>query len=179
MRKIASVLVFAVALIGSWFMVHSDPSVGFETHTGIQEKLITLITNAVTSKKPQAQKFEMTRLWTETVDENKVRATFAYRFSEPADNNEWTEQSIEGEAILHREPSDDEKVDRWVIQSVKTNSDLLSFTEGSVVTPVPGEDETQGSETPAPATPPTPEKPAPTEKPAAAAKPAPTETAPQ
>lgn len=141
MRKFLSVIFFAVALTGTWSLIHSNPSVGFETHTGIQEKLITLITETVAAKKPQSKDFAITKLWTETLGDNKVRAVFAYRFIELGSNQETLEQMIEGEAILHREPSATENVDRWVIQSVRTTNDAVTFAEGMTVTPVAGENE--------------------------------------
>ena len=142
MRKIISVIVFVAALVWTWNLIHTSPTVGFETHSGIQEKLITLITETVKEKRAQATDFAITRLWTETMADNKVRATFAYRFSEPAANGaEMTDQTIEGEAILHREPSADQAIDRWVIQSVRTKTDAVNFQEGLVVGPVSGEDE--------------------------------------
>lgn len=160
MRKILSLICFAVALIATWSLIHSAPSsgVGFETHSGIQQKLADMILETLKSKKPEAQDVRITRLWTENVDQNKVRAVFAYRFTEKAEDGEKTEQTTEGEAILHREPSDDARLDKWVLQKVQTTGDSLNFSEGSIITPTPGADEEvpAGSETPA--TPSTPEK---------------------
>lgn len=160
MRKILSLIVFAVVLIGTWFLIHSSPSVGFETHSGIQEKLIALITETVSAQKAQARDFKIVKLWTETLEDNKVRAVFAYRFNEPGEGNEMTEQTVEGEAILHREPSTDENIDRWVVQSARTTNDSVNFVEGMIVTPVPGDGE-EGAPENAPAASP----PAATEKP--------------
>jgi hypothetical protein len=60
---------------------------------------------------------------------------FAYSFNDAIEGHESFDQVIEGEAILHREPSEDSAVDKWVLQSVKTTNDMVTFTEGSVITP--------------------------------------------
>lgn len=141
MRKFVSLIVFTAALVGTWSLIHSSTAIGFETHSGIQEKLIQLIIDTVHTKKPNAKDLQITRLWTEAVDDHKVRALFTYKYSEPADNNEVTERSIEGEVLLHREGNANDRVDKWVIQNVHTTADSLIFSEGLLITPVaePGE----------------------------------------
>lgn len=149
MTKFFSVLFFAVALSFTWHIIHTDTAIGAETHSGIQEEMSTLILQTLQAKKPGAKDIRITRMWTETLDDHKVRAVFAYRFSEAGANNEMLEQTIEGEAILHREPSDDPRLDKWILQQVRTTNDAVNFTEGTVVTPVPGADEQPESGAPA------------------------------
>lgn len=140
MKKIVSLVIFIAALVWTWNIIHVAPAIGFETHSGIQLKLAELIQTTLASKKPEAKDLHITRLWTETLSDNKVRAVFAYKFSEPSEGGEMLEQTIEGEAVLHREPSDEANVDKWTLQSVKTTNDIVTFTEGSTITP--------GTETP-------------------------------
>jgi len=135
MKKIISLVVFIAALVWTWNAIHTSQAVGFETHSGIQMKLAELIQNTLTAKKPTAKDLAITRLWTETLNDNKVRAVFAYKFVEIAEDGEALEQIIEGEAVLHREPSENPNVDNWTLQSVKTTNDLVVFTEGSTITP--------------------------------------------
>ena len=135
MKKIISLVVFIAALAWTWNIIHTSDAIGFETHSGIQEKLADLIENTLKTKKPQATNLSITRLWTESIGENKVRAVFAYSFSEPSSDGGELEQVIEGEAILHREPSETAEVDKWTLQSVKTTNDMVVFTEGSTITP--------------------------------------------
>ncbi len=136
MNKLWSILFFAVALIVSWNMMNSSPAIGSETHSGIQMEMAKLIMQTLAAKKPDAKNLRVTRLWTEALDENKVRAVFAYSFQEGTSTaGENVEQTIEGEAILHREPSDDQRQDRWVLQQVHTTNNQMNFSEGTVVTP--------------------------------------------
>lgn len=135
MRKVLSLIVFTAALIWTWLLIHSSPAVGFETHAAIQERLAGLILESLQQKKPEAKNVEIVRLWTETLDENKIRAHFSYRFVETTAEQEDLDQLIEGEAVLHREPSTDVRLDPWIVQSVKTTSDSVNFSEGTVITP--------------------------------------------
>ena len=134
MKKIVSLVVFVAALAWTWNVIHSSEAIGFETHSGIQAKLAELIQQTLTAKKPNAKDLAITRLWTEPVGENKVRAVFSYKFTEPSENGESLEQVIEGEAVLHREPSETPNVDKWILQSVKTTNDMVVFSEGSTIT---------------------------------------------
>lgn len=135
MKKIVSLVVFIAALVWTWNVVHTQDAIGFETHSGIQMKLADLIKDTLTAKKPHAKDLSIQRLWTEAMSENKVRAVFSYKFTDTSDSGEALEQVIEGEAVLHREPSEDSKVDKWTLQSVKTTNDFVTFTEGSTITP--------------------------------------------
>src|SRR5204862_6753204 len=65
----------------------------------------------------------------ESLDDNKVRAVFAYKFIEPTSDNEALEQIIEGEAVLHREPSEAAGVDKWVDRkSTRLNSSHVEIS---------------------------------------------------
>lgn len=160
MKKIVSLVVFIVALAWTWNVIHSTQAVGFETHSGIQSKLAELIKNTLATKKPNSKDLAITRLWTESIGENKVRADFAYKFVEISESGEELEQVIEGEAYLYREPSEEAGVDKWTLQSVKTTNDIVVFTEGSTITPgevtEPTEATPDATATPAPSATPAP-----------------------
>lgn len=150
MKKIVSLVVFVAALAWTWNVIHSTEAIGFETHSGIQAKLAELIQQTLTAKKPQAKDLTITRLWTEPVGENKVRAVFSYKFTEPSENGESLDQVIEGEAVLHREPSETPNVDKWILQSVKTTNDMVVFSEGSTLTSGDSQEPPPAEATPTP-----------------------------
>lgn len=164
MKKILSLVFLVVVLVWTWNVIHSQNAVGFETHSGIQMRLAEMIKNTLLSKKPEATDFEVVRLWTETINDSKVKAIFSYKFKEILDG-EPTEQKIDGEAILERAPSEAstaENIDRWILQDFKATNDALVFEQGTVVTPTAGADENatppaEGEKAPAP----TEQKPAP------------------
>lgn len=135
MKKLVSFLVFAALLIWSWTVVHSVSQTGFETHAGIQDKLSSLIENLVQTKKPSATNISVEKMITENIGTDKVKAHFSYSFQESQQGGELSEQVIQGEAILRREPSENPSEDKWILQSVKTNNDSISFVEGTVIGP--------------------------------------------
>jgi Co/Zn/Cd efflux system component len=151
MKKILSLVVFFALLVWTWNVIHTSPAIGFETHSAIQDKIVDLLTSTLQAKRPQAQNIEVIRLWTENLDENKIRAVFAYKFqdkiaasdspeqsstqSATQDNTQSTDQTIEGEAILQRQSSDDPSLDNWKLLEVKTTGDTVIFREGSTITP--------------------------------------------
>lgn len=137
MKKIVSLVIFAVLLAWTWKLVHSTNSIGFETHSGIQQKFAELIKNTIQNKKPEATDVKILKLWTENAGDRKVKAVFSYSYSEPATANAPANsvRTIEGEALLSRDLSDSPSVDKWTLQSLKTIGDNVSYTDGSVLTP--------------------------------------------
>jgi hypothetical protein len=137
MNKIISPIVLAVLLVWTWHTIHAPAAIGFETHSGIQLKLMELIESTLQAKKPEAKDLEVIKIWTSSIGENKVKANFAYRFTEPGEENGTAKKTIQGEAVLHREPTEDATIDKWVLQSVNTQMESLNFTEGSEILPEP------------------------------------------
>lgn len=137
MKKIISLVIFSAALLWTWKLVHSSNAIGFETHSGIQQKLADLIKNTIQSKKPEATEVKIIKLWTESAGERKVKAVFSYSYSEPASatNPAKSERTIQGEALLLRDLSDSPSVDKWTLQSIKTLGDNVSYSDGSIITP--------------------------------------------
>ena len=135
MKKIISPIVLAVLLVWTWHTINAPAAIGFETHSGIQLKLMELIQSTLLAKKPDTQDLEVTKIWTSALGENKIQAVFAYRFTEVDTDGGTAKKTIQGEAILHREPTEDPTIDKWVLQSVKTQLEALNFSEGSEILP--------------------------------------------
>jgi len=135
MKKIISPLVLVILLVWSWQVVHSESAIGFETHSGVQLKLAELIGNTLQAKKPEAENLQIVKIWTAPLSENKIQAVFSYKFTEKTEDTETAEKMIQGEAVLYREPTEDPTIDKWVLQSVRTQLESLSFNEGSAVLP--------------------------------------------
>lgn len=141
MAKILSFLIFTVALIWTWKTVnHAHSSQALLTHAQIQSRLTEIIAQKLIEKKPGLKDLKIVRLWTEDVTDTKIRAVFAYAFSQEiaGEGNakpELTEQSVEGEAFLFKEPGEDKSIQKWVLQSVRTKNESLTFNEGILITP--------------------------------------------
>lgn len=136
--KILSLFFFTVLLVWSWNVSTRVPPVDFATHASIQSKLMEFIQNYIQQKKPNITDYKIQKIWTETVNETEVKATFRHSFSETADGVKTTSE-IESQMILKR--VDDvvneqgESLENWQIVSSKTTSDAIQFEDGLTITP--------------------------------------------
>lgn len=137
MSKLFGLIGFAIALIWTWDIVYSTNagSISTEVHFNIQNRLNEIILEQIAKKRPQATNIKIQRLWTEKINETKLRARFAYRYNEKLEGKETVDQRTEGEAILFREPSEDRNTQKWILQSLKTTTDQINFAEGVVISP--------------------------------------------
>jgi len=133
--KYISLIVFTAALVWTWDVVHHHNGIDFETHSGIQEKLATLINDTIKARRPTASEIVIEKIWTEVISSNKVRAFFTYSFK---DNSEASggivTSQIKGEGLLERQPNDGSGNDRWSLTKVHTTSDAIQFDEATIVT---------------------------------------------
>ena len=133
MMKLVSFFIFVAAFVWTWSLLTTKSTIGIDIHAGIQSKLAILIEEAIKAKRPNSSNFELTKIYTEKLDDNKVKAYFAYKFVDTLEDLEKSEQTISGQAILNRSLSEDPSVQKWVIQSVKTDSNAIEFKEGLVI----------------------------------------------
>jgi len=129
MIKIFSFVLFASALIWTWCLFNSPAQMGTDVHAGIQSKLTILIEETIKAKRPSMTNFRLNKMYTEKVDDSKVKAHFSYQFDE-ADQ---TTQTISGEAVLTKALSEDANVQKWVLQSVNTGGDVVEFKDGLTI----------------------------------------------
>lgn len=139
MIKIFSLGLFVALFIWTWFMFNSPSTMGVDIHAGIQSKLTIMIEDSIKAKKPSMTNFKLNKMYTEKLDAQKVKAYFSYQFddvtADPNDSqNEAATQNISGEAILTKALSEDPLVQKWIIQSVKTDQESLEFKEGATIT---------------------------------------------
>lgn len=156
MFKIISLIILLVGLVWSWSMFNSPSKMNTQIHAEIQSKLALLIEDTIKNKKPNSSEFEMNQMYTSAINENLVSAHFSYKFKDKMDEGtpeaEGVEQSISGYALLAKTPSENPDLQKWVVQSIKTNQESVSFDDGLVVTAdgtAPAETENK-TETPAP-----------------------------
>lgn len=133
MIKIVSFIIFTCAFIWSWFLFNAKNSVGIDVHAGIQSKLAILIENAVKKQKPNSTEFKLIKMYTEKIDDSRVIAKFSFKYADKLDEKEITAQILNGEAVLSRGLSENPEIQKWIIQSVKSNSNQLEFREGLVI----------------------------------------------
>lgn len=133
MKKIIGLIVFVVALVWTWNVINSPSAVSYETHIGIQTNFSQLLKSTVEQKRPTAKNITITKIYTETMDDNKVKAIFAYNYTEGDGASGQVLQNIEGESVLHRDPQAAADDDRWLVQSIKTTGDSITFEDGIVI----------------------------------------------
>jgi hypothetical protein len=134
--KYLSLIVFVIALAWTWHLVHSDNPVSFETHSSIQEKLATLITETIQAKRPTATDIVIQKVWTENMSAtgDRVKALFVYSFKDNSGEAGPITSEIRGEGFLERQPDDGSGNDRWVLTKVFTSSDSIQFDDATIVT---------------------------------------------
>jgi hypothetical protein len=139
MVKILSLIVFIAAFILSWCAFNTKSDIGIDVHAAIQSKLAILIQDTIQNKRPNSDNFKLLKMYTEKIDDLKIKAYFSYKFedqlpSEDGQSNEKTNQTISGTAVLSKGLSEDSLIQKWILQSVKTGSESIDFAEGLTIT---------------------------------------------
>lgn len=134
MIKLVSLLIFVIAFALSWLTFNSHSGIGIDIHAGIQSKLAMMIEDTLKTKKPNAIDFVLTKMHTEKIDDNKIKAAFSYKYNEKLEEKELAQQMISGETILSRTASEDPNIQKWIVQSIKTGASKIEFKEGTVIT---------------------------------------------
>jgi len=136
--KIVSVVLFAVALIGSWRLVHVTPPVPEAMHVGIQNDLKNIIAEYVQKSLPNSKNLRFEKFWTEAVKKDKVKATFVYTFEDPSQDNGNTEIEITGTAMLDRGEETSDNV-TWNLNQLNIQDSAVQFEEPIHITADKGE----------------------------------------
>jgi hypothetical protein len=139
MVKIISLIIFVSAFILSWCAFNSRSTMGIDVHAGVQNKLSILIEDTIKAKRPNSDNFKLIKMYTEKIDDQKIKAHFSYEFqdemavSDESTAKEKTTQKISGSAILGKGLSEDPSVQKWVLQSVKTGTETVDFKDGLII----------------------------------------------
>lgn len=138
MIKIVSLIVFIAAFIFSWQAFNGKSDMGIDVHAGIQSQLTLLIEDTIKSKRPGSDNFKLIKMYTQKIDDLKVMAYFSYEFNDhmpSADlaDKEQTTQKVSGTALLSKGLSEDPLVQKWILQSVKTDKETVDFKEGITI----------------------------------------------
>ena len=144
--KIVSLIVFALALVGSWILVNAQRPVAQSVHVGIQNDLKRIIAEYVQKNQPSAHDLHFEKFWTETLKKDKVKAYFVYTFEDSDQNGEPATLEIEGFAILNKTAETPEE-STWSFDQLQILDNKVDFSEPLQVTATPGE--LEGSSGPA------------------------------
>lgn len=151
MIKLVSLVVFISAFVSTWFLFNSRDKIDFAVHAGIQSKMMILIEDAIKHARPNSSDFKIVSIYTRKVNDNQVSAHFIYQYNDQLEDKEKVSQSITGEAILNRTPSENPTDQKWVVQSVKTNNNSIEFQDGMIVNTEPAAPQTPSTPSAPPA----------------------------
>jgi len=134
MAKLLGFFIFIGAFIWTWILFNTQDAISISVHAGVQNQLVQLIENSIKKHRPQSSDFQLIHISTEKIDDQKIAAHFSFRYNEKLDDAELTQQTLSGEAILNRGLSENPDVQKWIVQSIKSNSSQIDFKEGLVIT---------------------------------------------
>lgn len=137
MVKIVSLIIFVGSFIWTWCMFNAPSDMGIDIHASLQTKLTLLIEDSIKARKPDVSQFKLLKMYTEKLDQNKVKAVFTYQYDEALKNEgapaSITTQNVSGEAILIKTPSENPQVQKWDLQNIKLDNLAVDFKEGLTV----------------------------------------------
>jgi len=140
--KIISLVVFVVALIGSWFLAHRDAPIPESVHQGIQNDLKRVISEYVQKNLPNSKNLTFKKFWTEALQKNKVKASFVYSFDDANEKSGPINMEIEGYAILNK-VNEDPNSTEWSLDEIHVLNNGLEYKEALKITPNADADEAE------------------------------------
>lgn len=147
MIKLVSLFVFLGAFVWTWFLFNSKEKIDFSVHAGIQSRMMVLIEDAVKATRPNSSEFQILNIYTKKINDNQIAAHFTYKYTDQMEDKEKVNQLIAGEAILNRTPSENPADQRWVVQSVKNDTNTIEFQDGLIVSSAPNAPENPSAPT--------------------------------
>lgn len=103
-------------------------------HVGIQEDLKRLISSYIQENLPNSKNLLFDRFYTESVDDNKVKASFTYSFEDEDEQVGQARVEIEGYAVLNRGQETNETLE-WTFDELVILNNQVDFKEPLKVNP--------------------------------------------
>lgn len=119
----------------SWAYIHNPSALPEVTHFELQEDVKEVIGSLIAERLPHAQDLNFERFWTELVNENQIKATFAYRFNDVDPELGEVQMRISGEALLNYMPDADQGFGRWGLDEVSVTNTQVLYVEGAEILP--------------------------------------------
>lgn len=118
----------------SWSLAMAPNLLSEDTHIGIQEDLRRVITEYIQENLEGARDLKFEKFWTETIDKDKVKATFSYSFESGGDDaGPSTRIGIDGHAILNRAKDEDGEFDVWSLDELYVLNNKVEFKDGVLI----------------------------------------------
>jgi len=133
MIKFVALFVFLAALWLTWNLTYTENPVQFETHASLQLQVENIISSFISKHRPNATNVQFHKVWTETLNPQKIKVSFDYSFVDPVDNAESTEQRFQGFAVLNKSSEGDGQQERWSLDEVMADTQTIIFKNGTQV----------------------------------------------
>ena len=133
--KYFSLIFILVIMHLSWAYVHKPPALPEVIHFELQEDIKDLISDAIALQLPTAQSLVFDRFWTELINENQIKATFSYRFSDADPEMGEVQIGVSGQAILNYMPEGDEGPGNWGLDELNVTDTQILYIEGAEILP--------------------------------------------
>lgn len=135
--KIVSLLVFIVALVGTWHITRAAGPMSQSIHVGIQNDLKNIIAEYVQKNLPDSKNLRFDRFWTESLKDSRIKATFAYSFESETAESGTAKTGISGYAILNKVNEDPKSV-TYNLDELHVLDNAVEFEEPIQITTAPG-----------------------------------------
>ncbi len=133
MYRLFGVLFLIVTMTWTWKVVHSYSALDTEAHAAIQNQLLNYLQQKIIEKTPDAQDITFPKLWTETITEHKLLASFEIAYATKTDPS--SINRVRGELTLYREPTTKRGEVEWRVLEPKITDQSMEFGDGIIITP--------------------------------------------
>jgi hypothetical protein len=135
--KIVSLLVFVGAMIGTWHLTRAQGPMSQSVHLGIQNDLKNIIAEYVQKNLPDSKNLRFDRFWTESLKDNRIKATFSYSFESETAESGTAQTGISGYAILNKVNEDPQSI-TYSLDELHVLDNAVEFEEPIQITTGPG-----------------------------------------
>ncbi len=132
--KYLSVIIFLSAMSWTWGLTNRELPISERVHVGIQEDLKRLISDYIQENLPNSKNLLFDRFYTESLDDNKVKASFTYSFEDEDEQIGQARVQIEGYAVLNRGQETNETIE-WTFDELVILNNQVDFKEPLKVNP--------------------------------------------
>lgn len=145
-------LIVLIALMSwTWRLVNHESAISQEVHVSIQQDLKKIISDYITQNLPNSKGLRFDRFWTESLNKDKVKASFLYSFEDSTESTGPARVQIDGYAILNRDKADsDEQKESWSFDELYILNNQVEFKEALTITPKTSADADENEPAPAP-----------------------------
>lgn len=129
--KLIGLFLISISLYFTWGLFNGSGAIVPESvHVQIQQSLSKEIISAIIKKNPKAYNIEVSKFWTEALNEDKVVAHFEFSFEDKGDEGA-SKFTKFGNALL-KKTKEEEGVQFWNATEIRLEGQKIEFQKGLV-----------------------------------------------